>query len=410
MSNTEAKGIFWNSLGSTMYGANTFIMLAMVSRFGTVEQAGDFGIAFTTAQILYIIGLMGISQYQMTDYSEKYRFVDYMCTRIFSSVLMLISGMCACCVMHFAGDKLAYTVWLTVLMLLNVIGELYQSFLFQKNRLDLSGSMLFYRTFWPLLIFCGSLFTTHNTIFAIAAQTVCNLCFTCCYIRFVSAKFTIAEKFSPSCKAARNLSVECLPLFICTLLMSIMLNASKYGVEFFLDDVAQGIYNLIFIPAQIIDLCSRFLFMPFLHQYEQLFLDHKNKKLVRMLIWQIVVIALFTAGCCVIASWFGIPVLEFIYHKDISDSVIPLILIILGGGIFAVCQLCYWLLTTFRRQWNILIVYLIALFVMPPATIIAIKRWRLEGAAISFIIVHVVIAICDIYMIYQALRKECFHA
>ena len=51
------KGTIWNTLGSTMYGANSFIMLALVSRVGTVDQAGYFGIAFTTAQILYIVGL-----------------------------------------------------------------------------------------------------------------------------------------------------------------------------------------------------------------------------------------------------------------------------------------------------------------------------------------------------------------
>lgn len=29
------KGAIWNTLGSTMYGANSFFMLALVSRIGT---------------------------------------------------------------------------------------------------------------------------------------------------------------------------------------------------------------------------------------------------------------------------------------------------------------------------------------------------------------------------------------
>ena len=78
------KGVIWNSLGSLMYGANSFIMLALVSRVGTVEQAGYFGIAFTTAQILYIVGLFGVPHFQMTDYGEKYRFSDSIHARRFS--------------------------------------------------------------------------------------------------------------------------------------------------------------------------------------------------------------------------------------------------------------------------------------------------------------------------------------
>lgn len=49
------KGTIWNTLGSTMYGANSFIMLALVSRVGTVDQAGYFGIAFTTAKYCILL-------------------------------------------------------------------------------------------------------------------------------------------------------------------------------------------------------------------------------------------------------------------------------------------------------------------------------------------------------------------
>ena len=65
------RGIFWNTLGSTMYGLNSFLMLALVSRVGTVEETGAFGIAFTTAQLMYIVGLLGVSHYQMTDYEKN---------------------------------------------------------------------------------------------------------------------------------------------------------------------------------------------------------------------------------------------------------------------------------------------------------------------------------------------------
>ncbi len=68
------KGVIWNTLGSGMFAANSVLLLLIVSRVFGVAAAGDFGIAFTTAQILYIIGLFGINHFQMTDYAGQYSF------------------------------------------------------------------------------------------------------------------------------------------------------------------------------------------------------------------------------------------------------------------------------------------------------------------------------------------------
>ena len=71
------KSLIWNTLGSGMFAANSVLLLLIVSRVFGVAAAGDFGIAFTTAQILYIVGLFGINHFQMTDYAEQYSFASY---------------------------------------------------------------------------------------------------------------------------------------------------------------------------------------------------------------------------------------------------------------------------------------------------------------------------------------------
>lgn len=70
----KKKGVIWNTLGSGMFAANSVLLLLIVSRVFGVAAAGDFGIVFTTAQILYIIGLFGINHFQMTDYAGAVQF------------------------------------------------------------------------------------------------------------------------------------------------------------------------------------------------------------------------------------------------------------------------------------------------------------------------------------------------
>ena len=400
------KGVIWNSLGSLMYGANSFIMLALVSRVGTVEQAGYFGIAFTTAQILYIVGLFGVPHFQMTDYGEKYRFSDYIHARRFSCLLMACGCAIAIWGFHFTGAKASYTVFLTALMLLNVIGELYQSLFFQKNRLDLSGSALFYRTLWPLLLFCIILWVTRSIIVALSVQILANLFLTIYYAVWVAPRFISAQPCDRASGQVQNLLMECFPLFVSLLLMNIVINASKYGIELMMNDLAQGYYNMIFMPAQVINLCSQFLFKPLLNRYSKLLSERQIRTFGILLLRQIVLIALLTCVCCAGAYAMGIPVLSLLYQKDISALRIHLILVVLGGGIFAVCQLYYYLFVILRGQEWTMKIYLCITVVAVPTTAVCVHSAGLMGAVLSFVILHAILALCYTARIYAVLRRE----
>lgn len=402
----DKKGILWNTLGSAMYGANSFIMLALVSRVGTVEQAGDFGIAFTTAQILYIIGLLGVPHYQMTDYTEKHPFSDYVRVRIFSCCLMAVSSAGAISLLGFKGEQAAYTVCLTVLMMLNVVGDLYQCLFFQKNRLDLSGAALFHRTLWPLLIFCGVLMLSGQIVTAIAAQAAGNLLLTWYFAR-VAAPFLPGKVSLRRSGTARVLAVECVPLFFSLLLMNLVINASKYGVEFWMDGQAQGYYNMIFMPVQVINLCSQFLFKPFLNQYAALLRSGERKTFLRLLGKQLLLIAALTVICCAGAYWLGAPVLGVLYQKDLQAFTVPLTLVVLGGGIFAVCQLFYYVLVILRQQKTVLKIYILAVPAAAGFTALLVRQRGLTGAAMSLIAVYILILLLHIAALRRVLEGEC---
>ena len=393
------KGTIWNTLGSTMYGFNSFIMLALVSRIGTVEETGEFGIAFTTAQLLYIVGLLGVSHYQMTDYGKKYCFSDYAKIRGFSCVLMLAACVVSILALGFSGRKALYTILLSVLMLLNVVGDLYQNLFFQNNRLDLSGSALFYRTFLSLIAFAITLVVTRHIVLAFLLQILCNFVTTLYYIVTIVPAF-LAQGLQQSrtgCSPG-TLLTECLPLFISLLLMNLVINASKYGIEFWMDDTAQGYYNMIFMPAQVINLCSQFIFKPMLNQYAVLVQEKKMTQFRALMVKQMSLVAVFTLVCCLGAAIWGTPVLGFLYHKDLSAQAAPLVLVVFGGGVFAMCQLYYYVFVILRRQKDISIIYILASILSIPITYGCIQWVGLTGAALSFIAVHAVI-----FMLYLGL-------
>lgn len=386
-----------------MYGANSFIMLMLVSRWGTVAQAGAFGIAFTTAQLLYIVGLFGVSHYQMTDYGEKYRFADYAKARVFSCVLMAVCCAAVILLLGFSGGKRVYTISLTALMMLNVVGDLYQSLFFQKNRLDLSGSALFFRTFWPLLVFCVLLFIGGNIAWAVLGQCTANLLITLYYALRVAPPF-ITKNQKP--QISHSLIAECFPLFISMLFMNLLINASKYGIEFLMDDTAQGYYSMIFIPAQVINLCSQFIFKPLLNGYAQTLHNGELQEFFKKVSAQVLLITAITGIGCLAAYLVGAQILGFVYRKDLSGFSGALAVVILGGGIFALCQMFYYILVILRRQALISGIYTLVLVIGSLLTFKWIQIWGIWGAVCSFAAVHALILLCYLLALGWILRRE----
>ena len=399
MQSERKKGIFWNSLGSTIYGVNSFLMLTVVGRICSVEETGGFGIAFTTAQLMYIVGLLGVNHYQQTDYMEKYKFFSYLSVKFFSTLLMFVGVAFIINIFQFSSSKVAYTIVLTILMALNSIGEMIQSLFFQKNRLDLSGKCLFDRTFWSLLIFIIASILFKNIIVSLWLQIFTNFLITLVYAYKYIPVFVGTVDINVKCliKSGTSLLIECIPLFISTFLMNTIINTSKYGIELFMDDVAQGYYNLIFMPAQVINLLSLFVFKPLLNDYANEIYVNNYLKVKKMLFKQMYFIVLFTFICMVGAYIIGTQVLGFIFNKNLTEQRISLVLIVLAGGIFALCQLLYYILVILRRQKSIMRIYILGAFVAIFTTYIGVRRWGTKGAAFSFVVTEFLIFI--IYML-----------
>lgn len=87
------------------------------------------------------------------------------------------------------------------------------------------------------------------------------------------------------------------------------------------------------------------------------------------------------------------PVLGFLYRKDLSAQAVPLVLVVLGSGVFSMCQLYYYIFVIMRRQNYIALIYVLATMLSIPITYGCIQWIGLTGAALSFVVVHMIIFI-----------------
>lgn len=112
----------------------------------------------------------------------------------------------------------------------------------------------------------------------------------------------------------------------------------------------------------------------------------------------------FTLICCVAAFILGPEVLGLLYSKDLSAFRLALVLVVLGGGVFACCQLFYYVFVILRRQKWVLGIYLGASAAAFIFTAALVGTLGIVGAALSFILIHLVILAAYAFLLRLFLR------
>ncbi len=400
----KKKDVIWNTLGSGMFAANSFFMLMLISRIKGAAVAGEFGIAWTTAHILYTIGIFGMNSFQMTDYNEEYRFADYFWVKIFSTGLMVFGCVAAIQFLGFSGNKRSFTVLLTSFMILNSIAELYQSMYFQKKRIDLSGKSLFYRTFFSTLAFILCLSISQNIVFSLAVLLLTNLALTWWWDFWLARQFDLGRLAWRKNEVFRLIKA-CIPLFLSAFLSLLLINSSKYLLEHLSDDVTQGHFNMIFMPATVINLLSGFVFKPLLAEYGEAFKKQDFSLFYKIFGKNIAFLFGLEMLCCVGAWIFGTPVLGFLYKADLSAYRVPLLLIIIGGGFMAIVNLLYFLLVLLRQQKLILLNYAAVSVISFVVGIPLVRAYGILGASWSFLISFLLSGLLSLGMLHFSLRR-----
>lgn len=403
-SRTHIKGPIWNILGGGMYAANSVLLLMLVSRRFGVEASGEFSIAFTVSQTLWIIGVFGASHMMMTDYRQEYRFSTYLGLKILSTSAMFPMAVAICLILGFDSEKFTLTLLLTLYMAAHAFSELFQSRMFQSNRLDLAGKSQFFRTVFSLVLFTAAIYIFESNIVACAVLALSNLA-AIYYFSYRPCRTFILTEQKPGREQLAKLTKACLPVFVSILTMNLLMQMPKFVIEFLGNNEMQGLFGMIFMPAYAINLLSNFAYQPMLKNLGE-YIYSKDRQNLLLLFSRLVIVTLAAAFLCSLLTWMiGAPVLSWLYGVELLDYRWDLTMVVLGGGIYALCQLMYFVFVLMRRQKDIMFSYIISLIVSVPVSIYFISILGLYGAIISFVITHGFLLMVFSACFYQKLRR-----
>ena len=205
----------------------------------------------------------------------------------------------------------------------------------------------------------------------------------------------------------RQLLIDCFPLFVSGCVWMYNINAARYAIDACLDNETQIYYSVLFIPVFIVDLLSGMIFRPQLKHMSEVWNGGERTMFRRMVLRQVEIIAVLATGITLFGILAGLRLLGIIYGLELSGYVLCFAILLVGGGLSALCGYLGGCLTIMRRQKSLLalncVVAVTALIVSKPL----VSQYGLMGACCSYLLLRAIETCGDVslFIWYYKQRK-----
>ena len=395
--NKDSAGFWWNMIGSVIYAVTSMLLGTFVIRTLGGDLGGIFFFAFSTmGQHIYIVSYFGMRPVQITDTARNFSFGDFRKFRILTCALALI---CACVfAVLYSGlsYKAAVIVVVSLYRILDGLADVYESEFQRDGRLDMTGKSMTIRTLIAVAVFAAVMLTTRNLLLSCAAMVIA-IAASVFFLELSALRKLENVDYSQNADATRRLFDSSKWLFISAFIDLYIFAASKYAVDANMSAAASGYYSTIFIPTSVINLMANFVIRPVLTGMSDQYNDGRTaefKKSIR----SIGTLILVLTAIGMLAAWLiGIPCLSLLVGSEAGAEIeaykAALVIVIAGGGLYAVLNLLYYVLVIIGRQKEMFLVYAGGAVLAFAISGLFVRNWGINGAAVSYLICMLAIVI-----------------
>lgn len=393
--NINRSAYIWNLINACMSAAESPIILMVLARTNGLEDVGVFSIAFAVASLMLYIGQYGFRRYQSSDVTEKYSFEEYYGSRILSCIAMLVATIIYCIYgvifRGYSASKFIVVLLICLLKGIQAFSDVLHGRMQQLGRLDVATKSSCIRYILEMLSFVLVLMVSHNLLLA------SGVCVIVSFTIFMLTSYNVAEDFCtlrPSFKMERMklMFIEGFPLFVSLFLNMYICNAPKYAIDAYLDETTQALYNMVFMPAFVIQLVAHFIFNPIIKTYAEVWQTDKGEKFKKLVDRQCLVILGLTALAVICALTIGIPVLSWIFGTNLESYKTELLIVVLGGGMLAYSVFFNTIITIIRQHKTLIYSYVATAIAAIVLAKYFITNYEIMGAVVLYGILMTILA------------------
>lgn len=397
------KNFIWNTLGTGLNAFNSLFFMIAVTRMNGVDNAGIFTIAFSTACIIYIIGVYAGRIYQVTEPDKTITDKEYIINRVITTISMLILVIIFSLIRGYDIFKSAIFFLLTLYKALEAFSDVIYGVLQKNEKLDIVGKSLFFKSLISVIVFVLVDIITKNMTISIISIILTSLIIILVYdikksIRYIDFKLPVKKENIIKIFKAGFFT------FAISFLGMYVLNAPKYAIDNYLENNYQTIFGIIVMPATVIGLVAQFLIHPYLNRILELYEEKNLKDLNKLSFKLIIYIIGFGIISSILAYFLGTQVLGFIYGLDLSMYRIGLLIIIIASTLYTIGVIYSSILTTVRETFSQFIIYIIMSIFAFVVSNICTRVGNIDGAVLSYLLIMAMQFL--IYTIYTNIKLK----
>lgn len=381
---SQKRILLWNAAGSAVYALSSFLMLLIVVRACGEVEAGIFSMGYAIAQLMLTVGVFESTTYFATDAGNRFSHEQYLAFKLTTCALMVVASVFYVMSFHFDAHKAAVAYALCAYRLFEAVAQYWYGAFQKAERLDVGGFSSVWRSLISIALFAGVLLGTGNVTGAVVAATVSEVLWIAAYDvpRLRRIVRVGRPDFSP--KPLGQLFWACLPLFVSSFLAAYLGNICKYAINDVGTEAMQTVFNILFMPAFVINLFLIFFMRPSLTKLAKLWLERDVRPFMGILAKLLGLAAVITLAVEAACALVGIPLLELFYGVDLAGQLGALLVVMLGGGFLSASNVFYNALVVIRSQHAVLAGYLAAIAAASCIAVPLVASHAVMGACVAY--------------------------
>ena len=392
-SHRTTRDYICNTIGTGAWGMVFPVLTIVVTQLCGAEQAGMFSMAFIIGTLLMILGNYGVRTYQVSDIQERHSFSDYQLNRFITCILMMVVAYVYCGIRGYSEQMFTMCMGVCAYKMVDALADVYEGRLQQADKLYLAGISQAFRSVVVLVVFSVFLFISRDLGLSSIAMAVAGIA------TFVVLTFPLSLLETPksarlNAQSVAQLFKQCFPVFIALFMYSLIDNMPKFVMETALSYDNQLFFNALYFPAQAILLTVGSVYKPLLVRMAQMWADAEKRSRFHLVILAIVALVIaLTLVVIFIMAWIGIPIMSFMYGVDFEQFRGLSYIMIAAGGVTAIIDFLYQVITVLRRQKSVMKLYVITFGFSLFVPILLIDFTGLPGAVIGYLIVMTILMV-----------------
>lgn len=411
--NVSRSSYIWNAVSAMVLAMQSPVILMVMNRTNGISDAGIFSIAIAVGNLMMYVGQYGLRRFQSSDINEQYTFGEYHGMRVVTCSIMVIACLAysafGMMLRSYTGNKALVVFLVCMLKLFQAYTDVYHGHMQQRGRLDVATKCSSIRYMAEIAAYCGTLIIVPDLV--LATWICVGVSFVVMLLTTINAGRYYSDSLRPvfSAQKLRALTIDGFPLFVSMFLNIYAGNAPKYAIDAYLTDDVQAVFNMIFMPAFVIQIVAHFIFNPILTTYAVLWLAEERDKfdrLIRLVKRQCLLVVGLLAAAIAVALTIGLPILSLWFGTDLSGYKAELCVIMFGGAMLAYSVYFSTIIAIIRVQRSLILCYgLVSLLSLVISRSFVVGHGMM-GASVLYAVLMTILALALFAVVLKNFRER----